>query len=236
MAAKNVKNFEFKLSKNGLVVLIGGMAFLLCVAFLFGVEVGKNLDAYPEKISAFPYKVFSLLSRPFSLNPDKPDKTGEDLSKAPEETKKDDVAEISPQSEEKKISEQKEITKEKEEKQSSLSEEEQNLLTKPDVRIDKKSTKTADAYNQAPKAIKNQYLVHVASFQQKGKAYILNKKITQLGYTPKVIPVEIRNRGIWYRVVVSGFDNKEKATKAAQHIAQKTSTHCVVQAAPRVNP
>lgn len=51
MASRNARNFEFKLGKQALVLLILGMSFLLFSVFLFGVMVGKHIDAYPEMVS-----------------------------------------------------------------------------------------------------------------------------------------------------------------------------------------
>jgi cell division septation protein DedD len=51
MAAKNVKHFEFKLGRLGLILFTFGMALLVFFVFLFGVKVGKNIDTYPEKYS-----------------------------------------------------------------------------------------------------------------------------------------------------------------------------------------
>jgi cell division septation protein DedD len=51
MAADNVKHFEFRLGKWGLVLFVFGMSLLVFFSFLFGVIVGKDIDAYPEKYS-----------------------------------------------------------------------------------------------------------------------------------------------------------------------------------------
>ena len=47
----NVKRFEFRLGKWGLGIFVGGMSLLVFFSFVFGVFVGKDLDAYPEKYS-----------------------------------------------------------------------------------------------------------------------------------------------------------------------------------------
>src|SRR5574340_60697 len=51
MASKNVKNFEFKLGKQALVLFVLGMSLLLLCVFILGIMVGKHIDAYPEMIS-----------------------------------------------------------------------------------------------------------------------------------------------------------------------------------------
>ncbi len=50
MAIKNIRSFEFKLGKLGLILLITGMGILVFGAFVLGVSVGKDIDTYPDKI------------------------------------------------------------------------------------------------------------------------------------------------------------------------------------------
>jgi len=50
MAIKNIRSFEFKLGKLGLILLIAGMGGLVFVAFVLGINVGKEIDTYPDKI------------------------------------------------------------------------------------------------------------------------------------------------------------------------------------------
>ncbi|MCX5827690.1 MAG: SPOR domain-containing protein [Deltaproteobacteria bacterium] len=50
MAIKNIRSFEFKLGKLGLILLITGMGVLVFGAFVLGVNVGKDIDTYPDKI------------------------------------------------------------------------------------------------------------------------------------------------------------------------------------------
>jgi len=47
MAAKNTHRFELRMGKLGLALFILGMSALLFAVFLFGVNVGKNIDTYP---------------------------------------------------------------------------------------------------------------------------------------------------------------------------------------------
>lgn len=51
MAADNVKRFEVRLGKWGLGIFISGMSLLIFFSFLFGVMIGKDIDANPEKYS-----------------------------------------------------------------------------------------------------------------------------------------------------------------------------------------
>lgn len=227
MAAKNIRNFELKLRKTGLMVLIAGMALLLCGVFILGVEVGKGLDAYPEKISSLPKKIFAIISKPSRIDPvqdiTEHEKDIDGVSDTDGAVYKDDKN----SSEQLKSAEGQDnvedsdkiatiIAADKNEKQNTV------LVAKA------KET-------QVNKKVISKYMVHAASYQQKEKAYLLNKKIAGLGYEPKVIPVQIKNQGTWYRVVVPGFVSKEKANIAAQKISAKTGADCLVRAADASN-
>lgn len=67
MASGNAKNFEIKLGRTGLVIVIVGVSALLCGIFLFGVSVGKNIDTYPENIASLPQKLLALVWRPAKI-------------------------------------------------------------------------------------------------------------------------------------------------------------------------
>ncbi len=53
MVAKNRKQFEVKLGKTGVSLLVMGMVTGLFATFLFGVKVGKNIDTYPAMVSGY---------------------------------------------------------------------------------------------------------------------------------------------------------------------------------------
>jgi cell division protein FtsN len=63
MTSGNTKNFELKLGRTGLTIVIVGLTVLLCGAFIFGVHVGKNIDTYPENIASLPQKLLALVWR-----------------------------------------------------------------------------------------------------------------------------------------------------------------------------
>jgi cell division protein FtsN len=56
----------------------------------------------------------------------------------------------------------------------------------------------------------------------------MNKEITALGFNPKIIPIEVKNKGTLYRVIVSGFENKAAAQAAAERISAKTGLNCII--------
>lgn len=220
MASKNIKNFEIKLKKTGIVVIIAGMTALLCLTFLLGVEVGKSLDAYPEKISSLPKKIFALISQPAKIDPDSSlgdteEKEENDLSiqeKLPQKSSSDEKT--TPEKEYIKVASDKidEDTKNTSSNKIEISENKEKK-TAADVK------KTHDKY----------YIIHAASFKEKDKAYMLNKQIAELGLKPIIIPVELKAKGLWYRVIVSGLESQSKAQSVADQIAKKTGSKCTIR-------
>lgn len=67
MATGNEKKFELKIGKTGISAVVVGMTALLCVAFLFGINVGQNMDTYPEKIASIPQRLLALVWRPAKI-------------------------------------------------------------------------------------------------------------------------------------------------------------------------
>ncbi|MEI6314145.1 MAG: SPOR domain-containing protein [Syntrophus sp. (in: bacteria)] len=81
MAIKNIRSFEFKLGKLGLIVLIAGMGVLVFGAFVLGINVGKDIDTYPDKITrGIPRLITEGIGRVFPKG--KSDGDGKVLDKA----------------------------------------------------------------------------------------------------------------------------------------------------------
>ncbi len=68
MGSDNVKKFELKLNGTGLVIVIVGMTVLLCSSFILGVNFGRNIDTYPEKISSIPQRFLAMFWRPAKVD------------------------------------------------------------------------------------------------------------------------------------------------------------------------
>ncbi len=49
MSSRKLRDFEFKLGKLGLILFIFGISLFLFFAFIFGVEVGQNIESYTKK-------------------------------------------------------------------------------------------------------------------------------------------------------------------------------------------
>ena len=239
MASGNVKNFELRLKKLGLIIVITGMAALICFAFLLGVNVGKNIDTYPEKITALPRKVLAFIWRPAEIptpQEDSKDEENIDLTyynnltskkglgkEQPVTTKKDSIEPQSPQT-----------------AASLANGNEENANVGANIETQKKSTaikgaakddsksKTKEAPAFAPPN-KQKFIIQVASLREKAKAYQLNKKIAALGFEALIVPTDIKGKGTWYRVVISGLESKAQAQATAVKISKKTGTNCIIR-------
>ena len=238
MATGNIKNFELKIGKMGLLIIAVGMASLLCASFLFGVDVGKNIDTYPGEIAALPQRALALVWRPAKIrvaqsspeNKNGPDQspTGEniDLTFYNTLTSKKGVmkAELSP------------------EKQPLAPQSQEDEVLKGKFNIEaQKPLETANEKSKAkeePKAKqttlnivsdKSRFTVQVASLKEEAKAGKMSRKVSALGFKTEIIKVEIKGKGTMFRVIASGFETKVQAEEAAQKISPRTKTNCIIK-------
>jgi cell division protein FtsN len=238
MGSGNVKKFEVKLAKTGIIILVAGMTVLVCLSFILGISVGKDMDAFPGKIASFPRRIAESVWRPAKVpvqhtaeSPqDKPEKVTIDLSfhkdltseklpsmqpAPPAQTRPapEPQPQPTPQSEDS-------IIEELLKKQETLSGEAFSVEKPPPEKKDK-------AVQDARPAGAG-YIVHVTSLKDRDKASATNKTIASMGYTSKVTKVEIKGKGTWYRVIVTGFESRTKAQKAAEKIGKKVNATCAV--------
>jgi cell division protein FtsN len=73
------------------------------------------------------------------------------------------------------------------------------------------------------------FLIHVASLKEKNKADQIHKSVSELGYKAKVVKVDIKGKGTWYRVIVPGFETKSQAKFAGDKISRKVKANCVIR-------
>ncbi|MEE9935727.1 MAG: SPOR domain-containing protein [Deltaproteobacteria bacterium] len=235
MGSGNIKKFEWKLGRTGMILLISGMAVLLCLSFLLGVGVGKNIDTYPEKIASAPQRFLALFWRPSKAAVAEKkqagkeageDKSGMDLEfhdalttqkiptiqQAPADSKTDAdvVADIIAQAPP---------------PASETHREEPVAPTKKPAG----ETAAAAKAQEAPSAAAQTYVVHVASLKDKAKAAQISKTVDAMGYSAKVVKVELKGKGTWYRVVAAQFATRDKAQAAADKISQKVKTKCIIR-------
>lgn len=223
MASRNVKNFEFKLGKLGLLIFTCGMALLVFAVFLFGVKVGKDMDSFPERYSPrIPDMIKGWLpwtkgerrvaakdtgSKPASQ--DGPfDLTFYDtLSKKQTEDKSSPAGGIG--------------------EGKSTAEATKVLVPPPNAPAEKKTTAEnvqpssaqppaeAVATSASPQQAKERFLIQVASYRKKESAEVLCRKIRTLGYNPRIAMVTLPSKGKWYRVTLDGFEDRAQAERVA---------------------
>jgi cell division protein FtsN len=240
MKSGNIKNFEFKVGKAGLIIIVVGMAVLLCTAFLFGVDVGKNIDTYPDKIAALPQKALALVWQPAKIRaaqsaPDNKNGPSQPQTKTRENI---DLTFYNALTSKKGVQDQP-VT----EKQQVFSPPQngENTVTgnfnieakKPPVTVNDKSKDKGELKeNEIEPNIasnKQKFKIQAASLRDKTTANKMSKKIASLGFMSQVIKADVKGKGTLYRVVVSGFEDKVQADEAAQKITKKTGTDCIIK-------
>jgi cell division protein FtsN len=247
MASGNIKKFELKLGRIGLIIVIGGMAVLLCLSFILGVGVGKNIDTYPEKISSVPQQVLALFWRPAKVasnqkimasKESQPDKGNMDLTFHNALT-----SQKAPLPAAEKRPDNSVLTAQKVKPQMSpavLPPKEETVPPKEEVSAEKvPASEKLPAENKSkvkevPTALHPDgplFLIHVASLKDKTKANQINKAVAGLGYPSKVLKVDIKGKGTWYRVIATGFETKMLAKAAADKISKKVKVNCIIRAA-----
>jgi cell division protein FtsN len=247
MAPGNIKKMELKLGRTGIIIIVVGMAALLCSVFLLGVVIGKNIDTYPEKIASIPQKALALIWRPAKTKatPDiVDDKPGEGQPKAGENldltfyntlTSKKGVVKDQPLTEKKMVETpppQTDLPQPKREEKEIIdstdleTQKQTAVVNEKDGDKDKREVKEVET---PVAASKQKFIIQAASLKEKAKANQMSKSITALGFKSRVVKIDIKGKGTWFRVIVSGFDERAKAQAAANKISKKTKTNCIIR-------
>ena len=201
MTSKNIRVFELKLGKRALMLFIAGMSCLLFVVFLFGVTVGKNIDTYPEKFSRG-FRGMMMEKLGWSSN-------RAETAVAAGETAKETAKSVG---------------------EEDVPEEKKAPVTAPAVSDEKQPSVPAAAQTEIkPPAQQEKYQIQVGSFKEKEKADQLRKKLTNLGFSPRVAETQVPKKGKWVRITIEGFASRDDAQKAADGVAKKIKgLDCVV--------
>ncbi len=245
MASGNIKNFELKLGRTGLIIVIAGMAALLCSTFLFGVAVGKNIDTYPDKIASLPQKLLALVWRPAKIRAAQTaaeNKTGQNQPKAQEEpdltffntlTSKKGMVKEQPIPDKKPVVEapiaQPLLPPIKNDAAVTSGLEAKKQQAAPSGTADDEIAAKIKAAESAASAKEVKFAIQVASLKEKNKAHQLSKKLSTLGYAPRIVENSIPGKGKWFRVVIDGFASRANAHTAAEQISGKTGAHCIIK-------
>ena len=259
MASGNIKNIELKLGRTGLVVLIAGMAALLCGTFLFGVEVGKNIDTYPDKITSLPQQLLALVWRPAKIKvaqKEAENKALQNQSKAQEEpdftffntlTNKKGTVKEKPIPDNKPVVEapavQQPLPQQKNaavaasvasepaarKQQPAASEKKDDEIEAKIREAETKAVARESKESKESKEKKGKFVIQAASMKERAKADELNKKIKAMGFTTRIVENNIPGKGKWFRIVVDGFSSKASAQAAAEKISTKTRVPGIVK-------
>ncbi|MGB5217825.1 MAG: SPOR domain-containing protein [Smithella sp.] len=249
MAAGNERNFELKIGRTGIIIVITGMTALLCASFLFGIDVGKNIDTYPGKITSMPQRALALVWRPAKM---------QIAQGVPEEninlnyhdalTSKKGLSNMEPTMEKQPsatpVQNEEEAQKGKfniesnnqpvatDEKKAEKEEAQtiEEIITQEDIKKEKKETQASkEEKDNSKNKTGSRFIVQVAALKEKSKAGEIHKKISAMGYHTEIVKAEIKGKGTMFRVIASGFDDQAKAQKVAGAITQKTGTKCIVR-------
>ena len=247
MTPGNIKKVELKLGRTGIIIVVVGMAALLCSVFLLGVVVGKNIDTYPEKIASIPQKALALIWRPAKTKATSDivdNKPGEGQPKAGENldltfyntlTSKKGEVKDQPLTEKKMVETPPPQTdlpqpkrEEKEDTGGTGLETQKQTAVVNEKGGDKNKREVKEV--EAPVAASKQtFIIQAASLKEKAKANQMSKSITALGFKSRVVKIDIKGKGTWFRVIVSGFDERAQAHAAADKIAKKIKTKCIIR-------
>ncbi len=251
MASGNIKNFELKLGRTALIIVIVGMAALLCGTFLFGVAVGKNIDTYPGQIASLPQKLLALVWRPAKIRTAPTVAENKAVQNQPKAQEEPDLTFFNTLTSKKGVAKEQPIPDKKPAAEApaiqpivpELKKEAPAASITPNTAVKKQQAATsgtavdeieAKIREAEPAANANveMFAVQVASLKEKTKADQLNKRLLTLGYKPRIVENNVPGKGKWFRVVVDGFTSRANAQAAAEKISGKTGAHCVVK---RVN-
>src|SRR3989304_1183397 len=248
MTSRNLKNFEFRLGRQGIILFAVGMSLLLFFVFIIGVMVGLHIDAYPEKIAGLPDIIRNRLYNP-AVNT-------EGINPGGEKTKiplPGDGGNVVPLPDSLSLKEEEPMAPSGlEEKKSSpvaspsgnMNDRENSVdvggdagarpaATPPVVKKQGSKLPPSDVAGEddtQPPKVGGEYLVQAGSFKNLNKAEDLSNKIIPLGYKPRVVTTEVPGKGKWSRVVIEGFETKEEAKKAAGVLSEKIkSVNCIVR-------
>ena len=242
MAPKNTRVFKFKLGKRGLILFIFGISFLLFFVYVFGVMVGKNIDAYPEKLSRGIPDMVKFGSSPERKGGTVAVREGEGGSTGEEGfdltfydtlmRKGDERREVTGAKGENPAGE---VVKEQlpstggvqkrnlpmtnagaaNEKKPAISQSEQEKDKKPPLPV------VALHLGEKTPSVKGKYLIQAVSYREEDKANRLRKRLKALGYSASVVVTELPGKGRWFRVVLGGFESRQEAQKVAGVVSKE---------------
>jgi cell division septation protein DedD len=245
MATKNRRALELKLGKLGIIMFVGGMSLLLFVMFLLGVFAGKHMEAYPERYSG---GFADLVREPLAwLAPQKEESPRPDLAARNDSPAKEETFGLTFY---------KTLVEKKDKKPGAGGEEvADNRVGAGTVvpQLNDKSNSSAGLESPPPvsehagaetsvsvppqrPADRNavasgvSFEVQAAAYRDARQAEQMVKKLKRLGFTPRIVPKDIPNKGKWFRIIAGDFASRQDAEAASLKIAAKIAgVKCVIR-------
>ncbi len=246
------------MGRLGLFLFVLGMSGLLFAVFLFGVDVGKNIDTYPGRIASYiPDRIRDRAGwatggtkpLPAPKEEKKPESAGadRDLDLTFYDTlakKQGDAGRLIVEPpREKRIEAEKTVeappqaAKPKAPAETAAAKPKKPAAA-PQAPAMMNQQKSAPAAITAPAVapkketspVREKFLIQLVAYQQKSKADELAGKLKSLGYAPRVEVTSLPDKGKWFRVIMNGFQTREDAQKAADKISRSIKgLNCVVR-------
>ncbi|MBU2054011.1 MAG: SPOR domain-containing protein [Proteobacteria bacterium] len=93
---------------------------------------------------------------------------------------------------------------------------------------------SAPAAEGAASPGKGRFEVQAAAYRERSKAEQMAQRLVSLGFSPKVAMKELPAKGLWFRVIVDGFESRAKAQEAADSLAGKIGgLKCIIRPSGR---
>jgi len=258
MSSRNERRFELRLGKRGLVLLAAGLSILLFASFWVGLEMGRNMETPTIQIS----RVSPLAAADRTGVPSPGPVGGAGTSAGAGKAAAPGVVPAQPASSsgQPPAPPSQSIATNKAAAPAASPELQAKRPAPPPADRDVKTTPArqeatggkpasvaaaavpssqakaiADAppkKAEEPDKKKETYNLQVASYRDRAKANETAKKLSSLGFKPRVLAVDLPTKGRWYRIVLGGFKSRDEAQKAADKIAKKIKgTSCIIRKA-----
>lgn len=245
--ARNVRPFEFRLGKLGVVIMIVGLSILVFAAFLFGVHVGRHIDTVPEEIAwGMPKRLLATLGMVQRARPIETPVGTEESSAEKEKGEAGDQGALvkapamPPAAHEVKGPEPPQPAGGLEKGPSTPDPGKQEgsavappgpvsvppvVSVPPSVHPPK-----GNGANNTKRPSVGDFWLKVVAYREKTKAEAAAKQIKALGYTPVVTSGEIEGGGVWHRVSIDGFATRQEAEQAAAAVEKKLKgVKCIIR-------
>lgn len=246
------------MGRLGLFLFILGMSGLLFAVFLFGVDVGKNIDTYPGRIVSYiPDRIRDRAgwatggTKPLSAPKEekKPESAGadRDLDLTFYDTlakKQGDAGRLIVEPPQKRVEAEKvaevppQAAKPKAPTETAAAKPKKPAAAPqaPAMMNPQKAAPVAPVPPPAappkkePAPVREKFLIQLVAYQQKSKADELAGRLKSLGYAPRVEMTNLPDKGKWFRVIMNGFQTREDAQKVADNISRSIrGLNCVVR-------